>query len=291
MITLTDPRQFAFTADGLSTMATLYRIPAAFFTLTIPFFALMAASHRSEQTKQQMKLTRAQIARTDSQIQITAVQNVFANHYKHVEEFEKYLLARHQRNDARIERVRKIYEKSKSPFQDLIKPDYAINPVYYRNAYRHIFPNSKNGDFSISLGYLDEMEKFVANVRAIFSEFSKPSSECWGRAMIKLYDVVHEYSSSQFIDITVGPATRFTWGNETREIYCGYGSVLIMQAMDVIEAQIDALQFDVSYHVSDSVGQFISMDRTTIPDLSVEDFAGCPIDLSLVRSSPLPYLN
>lgn len=90
VIAATENLEWLVTGKGLQTMGSHYRVPVAFFTLTLPFFALMAAAHRSEQTKNQMQLTRRQIERTDKQIGLVSDQNNFSNFYKHLEEFGKY---------------------------------------------------------------------------------------------------------------------------------------------------------------------------------------------------------
>lgn len=55
----------------------VFRVPLAILALIIPIVALLAANHRSEQTKEQ--------------IRVANEQNSFSNYYKHIEEFEKYL--------------------------------------------------------------------------------------------------------------------------------------------------------------------------------------------------------
>ncbi|WP_372372708.1 hypothetical protein ACDI10_12495 [Vreelandella venusta] len=62
---------------GFNHAVVVFRVPLAIFALIIPIVALLAANHRSEQTKEQ--------------IRVSNEQNRFSNYYKHVEEFEKYL--------------------------------------------------------------------------------------------------------------------------------------------------------------------------------------------------------
>lgn len=54
-----------------------FKIPLWVLALLIPVLGLLNANHKSEQTRAQMELTRS--------------QNNFANYYKHLEEFEKYM--------------------------------------------------------------------------------------------------------------------------------------------------------------------------------------------------------
>ena len=64
-------------ANGFNNFISLFRFPLGILTLIIPIVALLAANHRSEQTKEQ--------------IRVTGLQNDFANYYKHLEEFIKYV--------------------------------------------------------------------------------------------------------------------------------------------------------------------------------------------------------
>ncbi|WP_425054224.1 hypothetical protein [Pseudomonas abyssi] len=62
--------------NGFNNALNIFKLPLGVIALIIPIFALLAANHRSEQSKEQMRIAQE--------------QNNFSNHYKHVEEFEKY---------------------------------------------------------------------------------------------------------------------------------------------------------------------------------------------------------
>lgn len=66
--------------SGFNYFITVFKFPLAIAALIIPIVALLAANHRSEQTKEQIRVTNS--------------QNVFSNYYKHIEEFTKYLEGR-----------------------------------------------------------------------------------------------------------------------------------------------------------------------------------------------------
>lgn len=66
--------------SGFNHFISIFRFPLAIAALIIPVVALLAANHRSEQTKEQIKVTNS--------------QNIFSNYYKHIEEFIKYLSPR-----------------------------------------------------------------------------------------------------------------------------------------------------------------------------------------------------
>jgi len=71
------PLAWNLSSNGFNDFISIFRFPLGILTLIIPIVALLAANHRSEQTKEQ--------------IRVTAVQNDFANYYKHLEEFVKYV--------------------------------------------------------------------------------------------------------------------------------------------------------------------------------------------------------
>ncbi|MCE9680607.1 hypothetical protein LZP69_15755 [Shewanella sp. AS1] len=66
--------------NGFNSFISIFKFPLGISALIIPIIALLAANHRSEQTKEQIRVTNA--------------QNVFSNYYKHIEEFTKYLSER-----------------------------------------------------------------------------------------------------------------------------------------------------------------------------------------------------
>lgn len=66
-----------YSYTGFNHSIVVFRVPLAILALIIPIVALLAANHRSEQTKEQ--------------IRVANEQNSFSNYYKHLEEFEKYL--------------------------------------------------------------------------------------------------------------------------------------------------------------------------------------------------------
>ena len=73
-----------YSYSGFNYFISVFKFPLAITALIIPIVALLAANHRSEQTKEQIRVTNS--------------QNVFSNYYKHIEEFTKYLEARVEKN-------------------------------------------------------------------------------------------------------------------------------------------------------------------------------------------------
>ncbi len=83
-----------YTYIGLNNVLTIFKIPLGVMALIIPIVALLAANHRSEQTKEQMRLT--------------SENNDFSNFYKHTAEFESYL-SEHSEEKVKISLPRKFH--------------------------------------------------------------------------------------------------------------------------------------------------------------------------------------
>lgn len=96
---------------GFNHFLVVFRFPLGILAIIIPVIALLAANHRSEQTKEQIKVTNE--------------QNIFSNYYKHIDEFSKYIALKD------------------GGFENGIK----VEPRYSHSL---VFPYAKDGDYSIS---------------------------------------------------------------------------------------------------------------------------------------------
>lgn len=113
--------EFGFDYVGFNQFLSFFKVPLGILALIIPVVALLAANHRSEQTKAQIESTRQ--------------QNTFSNFYKHIEEFEKYV-------EAHI-------DKSTTTFNSM------------RGSHRVIFPNAISGDYSVGNNLLNTINGFM----------------------------------------------------------------------------------------------------------------------------------
>jgi hypothetical protein len=77
LIIINDEMTFLVNSEGFNNLLHIFKVPIGILALLIPFAALYAAAHRSEQTKRQ--------------IQLTSDQNRFANYFRHREEFSQYI--------------------------------------------------------------------------------------------------------------------------------------------------------------------------------------------------------
>ncbi len=117
-ILITGDYGFSPTADGFNRFLTDFKFPIGVLAMLIPVVALLATNHRSEQTREQIRVAES--------------QNTFSNHYKHIEEFEKY-----------AERYAEQFENVK------------ISNI--RDLYAELFPASSVGKLSVSREYLGKV--------------------------------------------------------------------------------------------------------------------------------------
>ncbi|WP_182038966.1 hypothetical protein [Vibrio alginolyticus] len=103
------PITWDFSADGFNYFISTFRFPIAILALIIPIIALLAANHRSEQTKEQIRAANQ--------------QNIFTNYYKHLEEFKKYVDTLNIPSVTDIE-IRKLHRKL---FPDALYGDLSPN--------------------------------------------------------------------------------------------------------------------------------------------------------------------
>jgi uncharacterized integral membrane protein len=112
------PLIFDLSSNGFNYFVSVFRFPLGILTLIIPIVALLAANHRSEQTKEQIK--------------VTGIQNNFANYYKHLEEFIKYF--------------------------DKQQKDSEYTAAGARYIHKRLYPDSQSGDYALCDNLLDTWE-------------------------------------------------------------------------------------------------------------------------------------
>lgn len=127
IIIYTSELHLDLTYKGFNNFVEIFKVPISIFALNIPLVAILAAFHKSEQTRVQIRLSES--------------QNVFANYYKHREEFIKHIEGyKHKSNNFTCDSKR-LYNK--------------------------IYPNSMSGDYSID-------DKVVVNLNLYFDRLIKP---------------------------------------------------------------------------------------------------------------------
>ncbi|PTP62419.1 hypothetical protein CWO01_11660 [Vibrio splendidus] len=107
---------------GFNHFFSVFKFPLAILAMIIPTVALIATNHRSEQTREQIRLTNS--------------QNNFTNYYKHLEEFEKFGLKATEKPDP-LYYVFNFRSLHSSLFHKAKEGNYAPNVVLINEFYEH----------------------------------------------------------------------------------------------------------------------------------------------------------
>lgn len=235
-----EKRPILLNAEGFNNALDVFKVPIGILATLIPAVALLAANHRSEQAKEQMRLA--------------AAQNIFANHYKHMEEFEDYC-------ESRLDHIEKIkaknietYDKSalKGFVKDLPLPGH-VDPYERRVLYRKIFPKSRRGDFEMSGDFISSIDHFVQSVFDRFALLGISYEEQRKEKVAELYDLVHDFIDHNNIIVDSIRPSKFSFKNETRELPFGSVGGLLYQFEQAITALDETLHFDIDYQPSVNV--------------------------------------
>ncbi|QNH05393.1 hypothetical protein HNQ27_22420 [Pseudomonas sp. B11D7D] len=89
---------FAPTHEGFNYAANAFKFPLGILATLIPIIALLAANHKSEQTKEQMRLA--------------STNNNFTNYFKHLSEFESYIEKHQEDKSIIIKSIRNLHKLS-----------------------------------------------------------------------------------------------------------------------------------------------------------------------------------
>ena len=130
--------QLAWTFKGFDYSAAnqaviIFQVPLAVLAMLIPLIAVLAANHRSEQIREQIK--------------VANVQNNFHNYYKHIEEFEKH--CQHIKN-VDGEHV-------------IIKP---------RSLHRLLFNNMEDGNPEMSFELTNTIDEYIIGIFSALDSFA-----------------------------------------------------------------------------------------------------------------------
>lgn len=158
-----------FTYQGFNNLLEYFKIPLGILALLIPIGAVYAANHRSEQTKQQLKLTEK--------------QNLFTNYYKHLEEFEKY--------------SGKIAQTMQSP---VLQGELSLR-VNFRHVHNLLYPNLiMTGEISVNENFIRRIETAISNLSPIVFSSNFTLTET-SQDMKYMYSELCDDLESQDIDL------------------------------------------------------------------------------------------
>ncbi|MDZ4337591.1 MAG: hypothetical protein U1A62_28345 [Pseudomonas sp.] len=123
-----------FSFEGFNQALTVFKLPLGILAVTIPIIALLAANHKSEQTREQMRLA--------------SENNNFSNYFKHFSEFQSYI--EKNTNDKDILKVKNL-----------------------RNMHIRIFPQSKIGIFDSSPKAKIQINEFIEKYLTLLQTLSE----------------------------------------------------------------------------------------------------------------------
>ncbi len=162
-IALNSNLELSLSYSGFNRFITMFKVPLGILALIIPVVALLAANHRSEQTK--------------AQITSNTQQNKFSNFYKHVEEFEKYI-------EANIDTA-----------------NFTIPSI--RQAHRLLFPSSFDGDFSIGQSVLKHTNDLSSDLVSLIGHFHGGHPTTEEGTVFRIQEALQEMESTLGILSTI----------------------------------------------------------------------------------------
>lgn len=119
-----------FVFHGANLFLQIFKVPLGISAMAFPLVALVASNHRSTQTARLIKLQNS--------------QNIFANHYTHMDKFTEYC-------------------KDLAAYQNV----KFLNP---RALHSFLYPNSREGDYSLNALFVHQ---FCGKNKTLFEEASK----------------------------------------------------------------------------------------------------------------------
>lgn len=234
---------FSFTDTGFNEAVKMFQVPLGIIAIGFTLIGIYGANHRSEQTRRQIERNAEQIRIATEQMSITEGQNKFSNFYKHVEEFTKYCQSHGDK---------KIY----------------ANP---RKLYSKIFAESRNGKFSVSEEFYDNIVTFMESFVRYADLLDNASTYSMGLA--KLVTIRTQYSKKNGInDMPDGNSgAQITYGGEMFIIPNGSAQALIKSLYRNITVIDTALSFDLDY-VSPPMFKALSRVKFEyIPESNISD--------------------
>jgi hypothetical protein len=254
-IVIHDHLALDLTSTGFNTAASIFKVPLGALTFAIPALALLAANHRSEQTKRQMSLTLTQIERTDRQIQIAQGQNNFSNYFKHLEEFNK-----------------------RFKFDD-DSTEMGVTNTHKLHAW--LYPGARDGDLSVST---DVVREFQGNVESFLDaclRFREPTG--WATNMHFVYSNMNELAEKFYLGFTSITGTMVQHNGSSFTLIGGKVALALEHYLSVFRYIDEILSFDPTYRSGPSVCRVL---KATALSSSAGPGPFHPFDIEQVLPAP-----
>lgn len=266
---------FDFTASGFNYFTDQFKVPAALLAIGFTLVGLCSANHRSEQTKKQIERTSSQIALTNNQITLTREQNIFANHYKHLEEFEKFLKILHEKEVANLARRKEYFINNKifAPLAKTAMLGAHMDQERYRDIYKAIYPQSKFGNFESSSDYRKSLHNFTCEVLSIYSEILTTNPILLSNNILTLNEKIIYFKDSKFITINHETSSSVKIKNNIINVPYGNFKFIFEEAFDAALLINKILSFDFDYNEPEEI-KIIStlIAGENLPDLETEEY-------------------
>lgn len=237
-----------FSYEGVNFFVEVFRVPLAILALIIPMVALLASNHRSEQTIAQIKSSTS--------------QNTFSNHYKHLEEFEKYC-------DTLFGESNKV-----------TRP---------RHLHRLIYSDSQQGNYLISKSFVESTERHISICLELMKEMESSEYKIWAPATIKLTDAIKSFSSDHHMYIK-SPPSGSVLAFEGRKAMIPDNDIrnVLVSFFMQIRTLKKAVDFAPSVYFDSITHRIVSTDLSLIPKYDISrasNFAGIELDIFLAKQT------
>lgn len=144
--------QISLDYNGFNNFVEIFKVPLGILAIIITFIAFLATAHRSAQTKEQILSSNR--------------QNVFSNYYKHIEEFEKYIIG--------------ILDNKKISINNL------------RITHKILFSKADQGDYTLNKNYLEDLEIKLKQCQHYFELFNFEGEKSVNEIFFNVYKIIDD---------------------------------------------------------------------------------------------------
>ncbi|MCH5651191.1 hypothetical protein [Pseudomonas syringae] len=231
--------KYNLSSEGWNNALDIFKVPLGLLAVAIPLIALLAANHRSVQSKAQMELTQFQI-------NLTQTNNYINNYYKHVDEFQKYLGSHH---------FGFTEEKEGQP-----------KVAYPRKLHKALFPEAKMGILTVDKEFV---LTFLSDLEKILSLFSVFEGIYYDRRVQGCIDINRKLESLARKHFIVGfrPKDFPHISHEGGVVKSGPTVREIIRPIGIIATILnEAMLFDETYDVPEILRQLTTFRFDLVPD-------------------------
>lgn len=245
------PLTLDLSGDGFNHAVAQFKVPIGILTISIPLLALLAANHRSEQTKKQMILTLSQIERTDRQITMVQGQNIFSNYFKHLEEFDKRFKGKDN--------------------------DIAMHVTSPYKLHHFLFPNSRHGKLELSKNAISIAEDTATAFIRLCRRFKY--EEHWSSSALKIDKKIRLLVERFKISQGSRTGTQILADGESFMLTGGQLGSFLVHNILIFRYLDDILSFDEKYLTPPNLKHIVDLDMSKIPYDYKEEKTFIPFDI------------